>query len=66
LAFRTASGNVALSDLWIAAVLLPAAAFGYLFSTFTKDRMNASLARSGVLAISAVGGIGLIARALLG
>lgn len=66
LVFRTASGNVALSDLWIAAVLLPAAAFGYLFSTFTKDRMNASLARSGVLAISAIGGIGLIARALLG
>jgi uncharacterized membrane protein YfcA len=66
LAFRTASGNVTLSDLWIAAVLLPAAAFGYLFSTFTKDRMNASLARSGVLAISAVGGIGLIARALIG
>jgi len=66
LAFRAASGNVAISDLWVAAVLLPAAAFGYLISTHTKDRMNASLARSSVLAISALGGIALVTRALVG
>jgi len=66
LVFRAASGNVATSDLWAGAVLLPAAALGYMVSTITKDKMNASFARSSVLAISALGGIALIARALIG
>jgi len=66
LVFRTASGNIALSDLWIGLALLPAAAIGYLLSSVVKDKMNASHARSGVLVISALGGIGLIVRALMG
>lgn len=65
LAFRTASGNVETSDLWVALVLLPATVFGYLVSSAVKDKMNPSLARSGVLVISALGGIALIERALL-
>jgi uncharacterized membrane protein YfcA len=65
LTFRSVSGNVAPSDLWVGAMLLPAVGLGYLFSSLVKDTMNASLARVGVLAISSLGGVALIVRALV-
>jgi uncharacterized membrane protein YfcA len=66
LTFRSVSGNVVPSDLWVGAILLPAAALGYLLSSTMKDKMNASVARAGVLVISTLGGIALIFRALVG
>jgi uncharacterized membrane protein YfcA len=66
LTFRSVSGNVASSDLWVGAMLLPAAGLGYIVSSKVKDTMSASVARSGVLVISILGGIGLIIRALAG
>jgi len=66
LSFRAVSGNVVGSDLWVAAILLPAVGLGYIASSMVKDRMSASAARSGVLIISAFGGAALILRALLG
>ena len=66
LVFRTASGYIEMSDLWVGAALLPAVGVGYVVSSVVKDGINASLARAGVLGVSAIGGAALLVRALVG
>lgn len=66
LAARAASGHVARTDLEVALWLLPAVAVGWLVSRKLKSRVDGRLLRVGILAISAVAGLGLVVTTLAG
>lgn len=63
---RTATGNIAESDLRIAAVLFPAVVVGWVVSSRYKERVPQARVRFGVLALSGIAAVGLIIRAFLG
>lgn len=66
IAVRFATGNVAESDVGVAAALLPGVFLGWFASTRLKDRIPQNLVRKAVLALAAVAAIGLIIRATIG
>lgn len=62
---RQISGNMSWEDVRVAALLFPALVVGYLTSLVVKDRWSTAAVRKGILALSLLGSIALIARALL-
>jgi len=62
---RTVSGNIAVADLKVAAILFPALVAGYAVSLRFKNRVSQPVVKFGVLVISLIGAIGLIVRALV-
>lgn len=66
LAARTISGHVAGTDLVVALWLLPVVGAGLLLARHLHGRVEGGVLRVGILAVSAMAAIGLVARAFLG
>lgn len=63
---RLVSGNMSWEDARVAALLFPALVAGYLTSLTLKDRWPLAAVRNGILVLSLLGALALIARVLLG
>lgn len=63
---RFASGNVSGTDLAASAILFPAVVIGYVASLPLAGRLGSNTVRLGILSVSAVAGVALIARSILG
>jgi uncharacterized membrane protein YfcA len=65
IATRVASHHMTWDDVRVSTVLFPALVGGYLVSIALKDRVPQRTVRAGILILSALGAVGLLARALL-
>lgn len=63
---RIVSHNMTWGDVRVAVLLFPALVAGYLVSLSLKDRVPQRRVRAGILLLSALGALGLLARGLLG
>ena len=61
---RAMSGNITLSDVRVAAMLLPALVAGYLMSFRFRNGVSQGAVRIAILVLSCVGALGLIIRAV--
>ncbi len=61
---RALSGNIAWSDVGLAAVLFPSLLAGYVLSGRVKGRVDRQQLRYGILIVSTIGAAGLLIRAL--
>lgn len=66
LTFRWLSGNVAITDLKVALVLMPAVIVGLLLSSRYNERIPKDVVRRGILIVCATSAVALLARALMG
>ncbi|MEZ5175443.1 MAG: sulfite exporter TauE/SafE family protein [Acidimicrobiia bacterium] len=64
--FRWVSGNITMTDVRVAAVLLPAALAGLWLSSGINDRVPEATVRRGILIVSGVAATVLIVRAAVG
>jgi uncharacterized membrane protein YfcA len=62
---RLVSGNMTWEDARVAVLLLPGLVAGYLTSLTLKDRWSVAAVRNGILVLSSIGAVALIARVLL-
>lgn len=62
---RIVSGNMTWEDAQVAALLFPALVVGYLTSLAVKDRWSTAAVQKGILVLSLIGALGLVARVLL-
>ncbi|MEA2010191.1 MAG: hypothetical protein U9N78_05760, partial [Actinomycetota bacterium] len=65
IATRALTGNITLSDVRIAAILFPALMAGYIVSLRFKNRVSQGVVRNAILALSLIGALGLIIRAIV-
>lgn len=61
---RALSGNVSTSDLMVALWLAPTVWAGYMASRAIRARMEGPLLRAGILAVSALAGLGLVIESI--
>jgi uncharacterized membrane protein YfcA len=62
---RAFAGEIAASDLKVAALLLPAAFLGLWLSRFSTDRIEGAALKNAVLVVSALAATGLLLRSVL-
>jgi hypothetical protein len=63
---RGVTGEIAASDLKVAALLIPAAFIGLWLSRYFTDRIEGPALKNAVLAISALAAVGLLVRTVVG
>jgi len=63
---RAATGHISGDEIAVAAILLPAAAIGLVIGTRIAPRIEGPVLRAGVLVLSSIAAIGLLAKTLVG